>query len=44
MGILFGLLKFKTCFWGYADIPDIFFGWTVDAGSEPRYKEKLRVQ
>ena len=22
------------------DIPDIFFGWTVDPGSEPTYTEK----
>ena len=24
-------------------IPDIFMGWTVDAGSEPTYAEKIRV-
>ena len=25
------------------EIPDIFLGWTVDAGSEPTYAEKIRV-
>ena len=25
------------------DIPDIFFGWAVDPGSEPTYTEKIRV-
>ena len=25
------------------EIPDIFFGWTVDAGPEPTYVEKMRV-
>ena len=25
------------------EIPDIFLGWKVDAGSEPMYAEKIRV-
>ena len=25
------------------EIPDIFGGWTVDAGPEPTYEEKMRV-
>ena len=25
------------------EIPDIFLGWTIDAGSEPTYAEKIRV-
>ena len=40
LGYFFGLLKFKY-FFGVLEIPDIFLGWTVDAGSEPKYAEKL---
>ena len=28
---------------GVPEIPDIFLGWMVDAGSEPTYEEKIRV-
>ena len=28
---------------GVLDIPDIFWGWTVDAWSESTYAEKMRV-
>ena len=37
-----GLLK-SQIFFGVVEIPDIFLGWTVDAGPEPTYEEKLRV-
>ena len=40
--IFLGLLKFQI-FFGVLEIPDIFFGWTVYAGSEPTYAEKIRV-
>ena len=40
--ILGGLLKFQI-FWGVLEIPDIFWGWTVDAGPEPMYEEKMKV-
>ena len=33
MGIFFGFLKLQI-FFGVLEIPDIFFGWKVDAGSE----------
>ena len=36
--IFLGLLKFQI-FLGVLEIPDIFGGWTVDAGSEPTYAE-----
>ena len=42
IGIFLGLLKIKM-FFGVLKIPDIFWGWTVDAGSEPTYAEKIRV-
>ena len=38
----FGLLK-SQIFFGGLEIPDIFWGRTVDAGSEPTYAEKIRV-
>ena len=28
-------------FWDMPDIPDIFLGLTVDAGSKPTYQEKI---
>ena len=40
-----GLLKFQI-FFGMLEIPDIFLGgggFTVDAGLEPTYGEKIRV-
>ena len=40
--IFWGLQNFKY-FFGVFEIPDIFWGWTVDAGSEPTYAEKIRV-
>ena len=41
MGILFWVAQnYKYFFWGLANIPDIFWGWTVDAGSKPTYEEK----
>ena len=42
MEIFFETAKFKY-FLGMPDIPDTFFGLTVDAGSKPTYEEKLRV-
>ena len=42
MGDIFWLLKFQI-FFGVLEIPDIFWGWTVDAGPEPTYEEKMRV-
>ena len=42
MGVFFGLLKIQI-FFGVLEIPDIFWGCTVDAGSEPTYTEKMRV-
>ena len=33
MGVIFWVLK----------IPDVFGGWTEDAGPEPTYEEKMRV-
>ena len=42
MGYFFGLLKFQIIF-GVLEIPVIFWGLTVDAGSEPTYAEKIRV-
>ena len=39
-GIFFGVAKNSNIFWGVLEIPDIFWGCTVDAGSEPTYKEK----
>ena len=39
---IFGLLKFQIFIWG-AEILDIFWGWSVDAGPEPRYEDKMRV-
>ena len=42
IGIFFWLLKFQI-FFGVLEITDIFLGWTVDAGSEPTYTEKIRV-
>ena len=41
-GIFFGVAKISN-FLGVLDIPDIFLGWTVDAGLEPTYEEKMRV-
>ena len=38
----FWLLKFQL-FLGVFEIPDIFFGRTVDAGPEPTYEVKMRV-
>ena len=40
-GIFFGLLKFQI-FFGVLEIPGIF-GGELDAGSEPKYEEKMRV-
>ena len=40
--IFLGCKNFKI-FLGVLQISDIFFGWTVDAGSEPTYAEKTRV-
>ena len=42
IGIFFGLLKFQI-FFGVLEIPEFFGGWTVDAGSEPTYTEKIWV-
>ena len=42
MGYFLGLVKFHI-FFGVLEIPDIFFGRTVDAGSEPTSEEKVRV-
>ena len=42
IGIFLGLLKFQIFFWG-AWNSWYFLGWTVDAGSEPTYAEKIRV-
>ena len=45
IGIFWGLLKFQIYF-GVLDIPDIFLGWTVGAGSKPTYgtsEKKKRV-
>ena len=39
IGIYFLVAKFQIFFW-VLEIPDNFLGWTVDAGSEPRYTEK----
>ena len=39
-GYFLGLLKIQIFFLGVLEIPDIFWGCTVDAGSEPTYKEK----
>ena len=39
MGVFLGSLKFQI-FFGVFEIPDIFGGWTVDAGPEPTYEEK----
>ena len=39
MGVFFGLLKIQI-FFGVLEIPDIFLGCTIDAGSEPTYTEK----
>ena len=30
-------------FLGVLEIPDIFWGWTVDAGPETTYEEKINV-
>ena len=38
--IFLGLLKFQIFFWG-AWNSWYFWGWTVDAGSEPTYAEKI---
>ena len=40
--IFLGCQNFKY-FFGVLEIPDIFWGWTVDAGPEPTYEEKMRV-
>ena len=42
LGYFLGLLKIQI-FFGVLEIPDIFWGCTVDAGSEPSYTEKNRV-
>ena len=41
-GFVWGLVNFQILFW-VLEIPDIFLGWTVDAGPEPMYVEKMRV-
>ena len=38
--IFLGCQNFKY-FFGVLEIPDIFLGRTVDAGSEPTYSEKI---
>ena len=40
--IFWGCYNFKY-FFGVLEIPDIYWGWTVDAGFEPTYAEKNRV-
>ena len=42
MGDIFGVSKISNIFWG-AQNSWYFFGWTVDAGPEPTYTEKIRV-
>ena len=42
IGLFFVLLKFEI-FFGVLEIPDIYFGRTVDAGSQPTYAGKIRV-
>ena len=42
MGIFFGVANISNIFGGCLNFL-IFFGWRVDAGSEPTYAEKLRV-
>ena len=42
IGILFWVAKISNIF-GVLEIPDIFWEWTVDAGFEPTYEEKIRV-
>ena len=42
LDIFLGCKNFKY-FFGVLQISDIFLGWTVDAGSEPTYAEKIRV-
>ena len=41
-GGIFGSLKFQISFWGVWN-SWYFLGWTVDAGPEPTYAEKMRV-
>ena len=43
MGVFFGVAKNSNIFFWVLEIPDIFLGCTVDAGSEPTYTEKMRV-
>ena len=43
IGIFFWVAKISNIFFGALEIPDIFLGYTVDAGSEPTYAEKIRV-
>ena len=40
--IFSGCQNFKY-FFGVLEIPDIFWGWRVDAGPQPMSEEKLRV-
>ena len=40
---LFGLLNFKY-FLVMSNIPDIFWGLTIKAGSKPMYQDTLRVR
>ena len=40
MGLILGVAKISNIFGG---MPDIFFGETTDAVSEPMYQEKMRV-
>ena len=43
LGYFLGLLNFQIFFGGVWNSWYIFFGWTVDAGSEPTHAEKIRV-
>ena len=43
MGGIFWVAKNSNTFLGVLEIPDIFGGCMVDAGSEPTYTEKMRV-
>ena len=43
MGIFCWVAKISNIFFGVLEIPDIFLGWMVEAGSEPTYEEKIRV-
>ena len=43
-GYFWGFAKISNIFVGLPDIPDIFFGLTVDASwSKHTYEEKMRV-